>query len=115
MGRQFGGGGGGLNPNMMKQVAQLGQQLQKAQEELQTATAEGTAGGGAVKAVVTGGMKLQSIKIDPEVVDPEDVEMLEDLILAAITEAMDNAQALQQQALGPLAGGLGGLEIPGLT
>ncbi|MEX2238994.1 MAG: YbaB/EbfC family nucleoid-associated protein [Dehalococcoidia bacterium] len=111
MGRSFGGGGGGLNPNMMKQVAELQEQLQKAQEELQSATAEGTSGGGAVKVVVTGGMKIQSIKIDPEVVDPGDVEMLEDLILAAITEAMDNAQGLQQKFLGPLAGGLG---IPGL-
>lgn len=112
MGKQFGGGGGGVNPNMMKQVAALQQQLQKAQEELQDATAEGTSGGGAVKVTVTGGMKVQSIKIDPEVVDPEDVEMLEDLIMAALTEAMDNAQGLQQKFLGPLAGGLGGL--PGL-
>lgn len=111
MGRQFGGGGGGLNPNMMKQVQALQQQLMQAQEELQTATAEGTSGGGAVKVVVTGGMKIQSIKIDPEVVDPDDVEMLEDLILAAITEAMDNAQGLQKQMLGPLAGGL---DLPGL-
>ena len=112
MGRQFSGGGGGVNPNMMKQVAQLQQQLVKAQEDLQSATVEGSSGGGAVKVVVTGGMKIQSIKINPEVVDPEDVEMLEDLILAAITEAMDNAQALQQQMLGPLAGGL---KLPGLT
>jgi nucleoid-associated protein EbfC len=111
MGRQFGGGGGGLNPNMMKQVQAMQQQLLKAQEELQTATAEGTSGGGAVKVVVTGGMKIQSIKIDPEVVDPDDVEMLEDLILAAVTEAMDNAQAMQQKMLGPLAGDL---NIPGL-
>lgn len=99
------------NRDMMARLQQMQAKLMKAQEELSAATVEGSAGGGAVKVVVTGGLKLQSVKIDPEVVDPADVEMLEDLVLAAVTEALEKAQALQAQSLGGLAGGMG---LPGL-
>jgi len=99
------------NRDMMARIQQMQAKLMKAQEELSAATVEGSAGGGAVKVVVTGGLKLQSVKIDPEVVDPGDVEMLEDLVLAAVTEALDKAQALQAQSLGGLTGGMG---LPGL-
>ncbi len=99
------------NRDMMARIQQMQAKLAKAQEELATATVEGSAGGGAVKVVITGGLKLQSVKIDPEVVDPSDVEMLEDLVLAAASEALDKAQAMQAQSLGGLTGGMG---IPGL-
>jgi len=99
------------NRDMMARIQQMQAKLMKAQEELSAATVEGSAGGGAVKVVVTGGLKLRSVKIDPEVVDPGDVEMLEDLVLAAVTEALDKAQALQAQSLGGLTGGMG---LPGL-
>lgn len=99
------------NRDMMARIQQMQAKLMKAQEELSAATVEGSAGGGAVKVVVTGGLKLRSVKIDPEVVDPGDVEMLEDLVLAAVTEALEKAQALQAQSLGGLTGGMG---LPGL-
>lgn len=99
------------NRDMMARIQQMQAKLMKAQEELSAATVEGSAGGGAVKVVVTGGLKLRSVKIDPEVVDPRDVEMLEDLVLAAVTEALEKAQALQAQSLGGLTGGMG---LPGL-
>ncbi len=99
------------NRDMMARIQQMQAKLARAQEELANATVEGSAGGGAVKVVITGGLKLQSVKIDPEVVDPSDVEMLEDLVLAAASEALDKAQAMQAQSLGGLTGGMG---IPGL-
>ena len=70
---------------------------------------EGTAGGGAVKVTVTGGMEFQSVTIRPDAVDPDDVEMLQDLVLAAVREAVASVNAAQQNALGGIAGGLGGL------
>ncbi len=99
------------NRDMMARMQQMQARLVKAQEELAKATVEATAGGGAVKVVVNGQMKVQSIKIDPEVVDPSDVEMLEDLVLAATNEALDKIQALQAQSLSGLTGGMG---LPGL-
>ena len=97
---------------MMRQAQQMQAQMAKIQEELAEARSEASAGGGAVKVVVIGGSKVESIIIDPEVVDPEDVEMLQDLVLAAVNEAMDSAQAEASEEMGALTGGL---NIPGLN
>ncbi len=96
---------------MLRQAQQMQAQLTKLQEELASARTEASSGGGAVKAVVLGGTKLESIEIDPEVVDPQDVEMLQDLVMAAVNEAMDAAQASASEKMGGLTGGL---NIPGL-
>ena len=82
------------------------------QEELESEKVEATSGGGMIKVVVTGKMKIESIEISPEVVDPEDVEMLQDLVVAALNEAMAKAQELASSRMGALTGGL---KIPGLT
>lgn len=82
------------------------EQLAKAQDELAARRFEGSAGGGMVTAVVTGGPELVEVKISPEVVDPEDVEMLEDLVIAAVRQAMDAAVEAANSQLGGLAGGL---------
>lgn len=100
-----------VNRKMMKQAQDLQKQMMKVQEELETATVEATVGGGAVKVVVSGKMKLESIEIDPDAVSPDDVEMLQDLILAAINEGMDKAQEMASQKMGALTGGM---NIPGL-
>jgi DNA-binding YbaB/EbfC family protein len=97
---------------MLKQLQQMQQDMQTAQEELANARVDATVGGGVVKATVTGSGELVAISISPEVVDPDDVETLEDLVLAAVTEATRQAQELQQQKLGAAtsaldAGGLG--------
>ena len=102
------GGFGGMNINsLMKQAKKMQEDVQKSQEELATKEFEATAGGGAIQAKVSGDKQIKEIKIKPEVVDPEDVEMLEDLILTCINEALrkvDSAQADQ----------LGKFNIPGL-
>jgi DNA-binding YbaB/EbfC family protein len=100
-----------MNRDMMRQIQQMQSRLAKAQEELNSLTAEGSAGGGAVKITVTGNLQVQSLKISPEVIDPEDVEMLEDLVTAALNEALQNAQALQAQHM---AGLTAGLNLPGM-
>jgi DNA-binding YbaB/EbfC family protein len=111
------GGGGGLGlPGGMKgglagQLQAMQQQMVEAQEALGDKTVEITAGGGAIKVVITGHQKLQSITIAPEVVDPEDVEMLQDLILAAINEAVEASQNMVAEEM---SGFTGGLNIPGL-
>lgn len=101
---------------MMKQVQQMQAQMLEAQETLADETVEGTAGGGMVKAVMNGSGDLRSVTIDPKVVDPADVEMLQDLVVAAVTDAARRAQALQSERLGKVAGfdagGLGGLLGP---
>lgn len=101
---------------MMQQVQQMQAEMQKAQEELANETVTASAGGGAVKATMTGGLDLVELEIDPEVLDPEDVEMLQDLVLAAVNEALTSAQELASKRLGGITGGLGdmGLNIPGL-
>ena len=96
---------------MMQQVQQMQQQMQQAQEELANETVTASAGGGAVRATMTGGMELVSIEIDPEVVDPEDVEMLEDLVLTAVQDALEKGAALAEEKMGALTGGI---KIPGL-
>jgi len=96
---------------MLQQVQKLQEEMLKAQEALAEETVEATAGGGVVRVEMTGQLELRSIIIDPEVVDPEDVEMLQDLIAAAINEAITTAQALAAERMGALTGGL---NIPGL-
>ena len=101
---------------MMQQVQQMQAEMQKAQEDLAKETVTVSAGGGAVKATMTGGLELVDLEIDPEVLDPEDVEMLQDLVLAAVNEALTSAQELASKRLGGITGGLGdlGLNMPGL-
>jgi nucleoid-associated protein EbfC len=113
-----GGGGGGLpglgggaagganNP-----LAQAQAMLAKAQEELAATNVEGTAGGGAVRITMSGEQKILGVSIEPEVVDPEDVEMLQDLIMAAIADASERATELQSKSFGAITGGL---NLPGL-
>jgi DNA-binding YbaB/EbfC family protein len=108
----MGGPGGGLpGQGANNPLAQAQELLAKAQEELNAATIEGTAGGGAVRVTMNGEQKIQSIAIQPEVVDPEDVEMLQDLIMAAIADAAERASELQSKSFGAITGGL---NIPGL-
>jgi DNA-binding YbaB/EbfC family protein len=92
--------------NMMKQVQKMQADMMAAQQSLAAETVEGSAGGGMVKAVVTGGGELQSVSIAAEVVDPDDVEMLEDLVVAAVSEAMRKSQELQAERMGGVTGGL---------
>jgi nucleoid-associated protein EbfC len=94
---------------LMKQAQEMQQQLASAQVELAQRRFEGTAGGGMVTAVVTGANELVEIRISPEVVDPDDVEMLEDLVVAAVRQAMEAASAAASDSLGGLAGDFGGL------
>jgi DNA-binding YbaB/EbfC family protein len=93
---------------MMKQVQQMQAEMVKAQEELKQQTVEASAGGGMVTVVVSGDLEVKSIAIDPEAVDPEDVEMLQDMVLAAVNEALRSAQELAAQKMGQATGGLGG-------
>jgi DNA-binding YbaB/EbfC family protein len=99
------GGGGGMN-QMMKQMQQMQADMATAQAALAETTVEGSAGGGMVTAVVTGTGDLQRVTISPDVVDPEDVEMLEDLVVAAVTEGLRAAQELQAEKMGGVTGGL---------
>src|SRR5436190_12194686 len=96
---------------MMKQVQKMQADMAAAQDALADATVEGSAGGGMVKVVVTGAGEVQSVRISPEVVDPEDVEMLEDLVLAAVSDGLRRAQELAAEKMGGVTGGLdvGGL------
>ncbi len=96
-----------MNRDMMAKLQAMQQQALKAQEQLAEQQVEGTAGGGAVSITLTGGMTVQALKIDPEVVDPNDVEMLEDLVTAAVNEALQKVQALQMQQVSGLAGQFG--------
>lgn len=104
--------GGNMN-QMMKQVQKMQQQMAKAQEEIALKTVEATAGGGAIKVVVTGDRRIQAITLAPEVVDPEDIEMLQDLILAAISEGMKKAEEMAQAEMNKIMPG-GMPKIPGL-
>jgi len=96
---------------MMKQMQKMQADMEAAQRALEEATIEGSAGGGMVKVTVTGSGEVTAITIAPEVVDPEDVEMLEDLVLAAVGDGLRRAQQMQQESLGGVTGGvdLGGL------
>jgi DNA-binding YbaB/EbfC family protein len=100
------------------QIAKMAQQMQaqmaQAQEELRETTLEATAGGGAVRVVITGAQEVRSLEIDPSAVDPEEVEMLQDLVLAAINDAIARSKELERERMGAVAGGLGLPGMPGL-
>ena len=109
--RGMGGMGGGINMNMIKQAQKMQQDMQKMQAELEEKEYTASAGGGVVSAVVTGKHVLKSLTIDPEAVDPDDVEMLQDMIIAAINEAIRAADTDRANTMSRLTGGmnLGGL------
>src|SRR3954453_4363699 len=103
-------------PNMqqlMKQAQQMQQQLMAAQDQLAGAEVEGSAGGGLVRVTMTGAGEVTAVTIDAKVVDPDDVETLQDLFVAAVRDAASAAADLAQEKMGPLSGGLGGLGLPG--
>ncbi len=97
--------------NMMKKVQKLQADMAKLQEELKTRTLESTAGGSAIKIVVNGEKQILSIKIDPAAADPQDIEMLEDMIMAAVNEALKKVDDMMAQEMGKLTGGM---KIPGM-
>ena len=99
-------GGGSPNMNMMKQAQKMQQDMLKLQEELETKEFDATSGGGAVRAVVTGKREVASLEIQPDAVDPEDVEMLQDLIVAAVNEALRKAENASNENMAKLTGGL---------
>jgi DNA-binding YbaB/EbfC family protein len=97
--------------NMMKQAQKLQAKMLKMQEELANQTVEATAGGGMIKATANGRQQIVSITIEKEVVDPEDIEMLQDLVLAAVNDALNKSQEMVSQEMGKLTGGM---NLPGL-
>jgi DNA-binding YbaB/EbfC family protein len=104
-----------MDPNkMMAQLGQMQAQMEKAQEELKTAYVEHSAGGGAVTVKVSGALEVSEIIIKPEAIDPDDPEMLQDLLVSAVNGAVAAAQQMQQQKMMGQLGGMGGLGIPGL-
>ena len=102
----------GMNRDMLRQLQQMQDRLAKAQARLAETVVEGTSGGGAVSIRMSGEMKVESVSLSAEVVDPNDVEMLEDLLTAALNEALQQVQQAQMEHLGGLSGGL---KLPGLT
>jgi len=100
-----------MNKFMMHQARELQAKLAKAQQELSDTVVEASSGGGAVKVTIDGQQKIQSVKISPEVINPDDVELLEDLVLTAVSEAIAKSQEVAAKQLGGLTGGL---KIPGL-
>jgi nucleoid-associated protein EbfC len=106
----------GGQPNMqqiMQQAQKMQQQVAQAQAELAAAEVTGSAGGGLVSVVMTGLGEVKSVRIDPKAVDPEDIESLEDLVLAAIRNAAEEQRELTEAKMGPVTGGMGGLGLPG--
>ena len=104
--RGMGGFGGGMNMNMMKQVQKMQQDMMKMQQELENKTYTAAAGGGVVSATVTGKREVKEVVIDPDAVDPEDVEMLQDMVLSAVNEAMRQADEDAAQSMQRMTGGL---------
>lgn len=112
-----------MKPNMAQlfgQVQKMQEEVDKIQNELENMTVDGSAGGGIVTVTANGKRKILKIQIDPEVVDSEDVEMLEDLIVAATNQALEKSQELEQEEMKKVAGGMlgnlpGGMKIPGLN
>lgn len=96
---------------MMKQAKEMQAKMQKMQEEMEDKTIETTAGGGAVKVVVNGKQEIVDLEIDPDVVDPDDVEMLEDLVLAAVNQGMNQIQEMVDEEMGKVTGGM---NLPGM-
>ena len=101
-----------MNRSFMRRAQELQAKLAKAQQELAETTIEASSGGGAVKVTINGQQQIQSVKISPEAINPDDVELLEDLVLTAVSEAITKSQELAAKRLGKLTGGL---NIPGLT
>ena len=102
----------GMNmAQMMKQARKMQEQLAQAEEALKDAEVSSSAGGGMVKVSATGNMRIASIQIDPQAVDPDDVELLQDMVMAAVNDALNSAQELASQQMGAITGGL---NIPGL-
>ena len=99
-------GGGGMNMNMIKQAQKMQADMLKMQEDLEKAEYTATAGGGVVKAVISGKKELVSLTIEPDAVDPEDVEMLQDMIIAAVNEALRKAETTASEGMAKLTGGL---------
>jgi DNA-binding YbaB/EbfC family protein len=99
---------------MLRQVQQMQEQMAKAQEELAAETVEASAGGGMVTVKATGALEITEIKISPEAIDADDPELLADMVLAAVNEALRSAQSLVESRLGGAMGGLGNLGLPGL-
>jgi nucleoid-associated protein EbfC len=99
---------------MMRQVQKMQEDMAKAQDELKHESVEASAGGGMVTVKVSGELELLELRIDPEAVDPEDVELLQDMVQAAVNEAVRSAQELAANKIGAVTGGLGGLGLPGL-
>jgi len=110
MAKGFGGrgmpGGGGMNMNMIKQAQKMQQDMLKMQEEIETREYDAAVGGGMVTAIVSGKRELKGIKIDPQAVDPEDVEMLQDMIVAAVNEAIRKAESDASSQMNRLTGGM---------
>ena len=104
---QFGGFGGPNMQQLMRQAQKMQQDMQRAQEELQAREFSATAGGGMVTAVVNGAKQLTKLTISPDCVDPDDVEMLEDLVTAAVNEALRNAAETAEREMGRITGGMG--------
>ncbi|WP_026507090.1 YbaB/EbfC family nucleoid-associated protein [Butyrivibrio sp. MC2013] len=105
----FPGGMPGNMNNLMKQAQRMQRQMEENQKELETKEFTAAAGGGAVEATVTGSKQLKAVKILPDAVDPEDVEMLQDMIVAAVNEAMTQAEKASEEAMSKMTGGLGSL------
>lgn len=106
----------GGQPNlqqMLKQAQKMQQQVAQAQAELAEAELTGTAGGGLVTVTISGAGEVKAVKIDPKAVDPDDVETLEDLVVAALHNANEAVRALTEEKMGPVTGGMGGLGLPG--
>jgi nucleoid-associated protein EbfC len=99
---------------LMRQAQQMQEQMSKAQEELKNETVEASAGGGMVTVKATGGLEITEIKISPQAIDPDDPELLADMILAAVNEALRSAQSLVEAKLGSAMGGMEGLGLPGM-
>ncbi len=108
-------GGMRMNPNdLLRQVQKMQADVERVQEEAAQQVVAATAGGGVVEIAINGALEVQSLTIDPEVIDPEDVEMLQDLIIAAVNEAIQKAQAMMADQMSAVTGGMAGLGIPGL-
>jgi DNA-binding YbaB/EbfC family protein len=99
---------------ILKQAQQMQADMAKVQEELKDEVVDASAGGGMVKVKVTGDLNVQSIEIDPDAVDPEDVDMLQDMVLAAVNEGIRAAQQRAEAKMGGVTGGMGGLGLPGM-
>ena len=114
----FKGGMGGMNgmnmQAMMKQAQKIQEEMKKAQEELEDSLFDGSAGGGLVTVTLDGKKRVDAIHIEPDAVDIDDLEMLEDLLIASLNESVRKASETMEREMGSLTGGLGGLGIPGL-